>query len=723
MWILCLFLLGGAKLSIAQERSLEDRVLGDKDAQWEITAQKMSYREKEGLYVAEGSVEISREGQVLSADKARYNEKTGIVEVSGNVVLEVNGDRVSGEEAVFDLNTHQGRLTKGRLFLRKNHFIVTGDVIEKTGPNTYRVENCRLTTCEGEKPDWSVTGSEVEVTIEGYGKVKNTVFRIRDVPALYLPYAIFPVKTKRQSGFLPPRLGYSNLNGVDVELPFFWAIADDMDATFYERYMAERGLMQGLEARYVAEGDSKGTFLFDILSDKVEEKDLSDPDQVDLSPFPRTNQTRYWLRGRMDQALPLGVAARLDADYVSDQDYLREFDTGLFGYGGRPDLREAFQRPLEEIQSPTRRSALRLSRDREDYSLQASAAYHERVEDPPVDDTAQPFGGVFEILPRPVQDLPLFFGLASDYDYVWRDAGLKGHRFSVAPSLSTPMWLGRYLEFEPSFRYTLNTQWIDNDEVDTDSQTRTAYDFQGRVSTVLERVFDTDWMKARRVKHKFSPSLIYRYRVPEDEEKIQPWFEPIEEEGKVNAITLKLENFLDARQENDKGEARYNQWAAFSLSQAYDIDEARRDENRDQPRQPFEPLSGEMILRVLPYVDLRAEAGWDHYDDGIAFADVTMEMNMPRSGGRTDHVSLDYEYDKDGRESITYRLGVNLLYGFSAGFRQTLDLGLKEENTTRFYLDYQSQCWGLRLSAESLDDVDTFMVTFRLLGLGQVSNL
>ena len=723
MWILCLFVLGDGKTSIAQERTLKDRLLGDEDAQWEIKAQKMSYMEKEGLYVAEGNVVISREGQVLSADKATYNEKTGIVDVSGNVVLEVNGDVVSGEEAVFNLNTRQGRMTKGRLFLRKNQFIVTGDVIEKTGPDTYRVENCRLTTCEGEKPDWSITGSEVEVTIEGYGKVKHTVFRIRDVPALYLPYAIFPVKTKRQSGFLPPRVGYSSLNGVDMELPFFWAIADQMDATFYERFMTERGLMQGLEARYVAEGDSKGVFLFDILSDKVEDKDLSDPDQANLSPFPRTNQTRYWLRGRMNQALPLDVTARFDADYVSDQDYLREFETGLFGYKGRPELREEFQRPFEEIQSPTRRSALRLSRDQENYSLQASGAYYERVEDPPIDDTAQPFGGFFEILPRPIQELPLFFGLVSDYDYVWRDAGLKGHRFSLTPSLSTPMWLGRYLELEPSFRYSLNTQWIEGDDSDKDRQSKEAYDFQGRVSTILERIFDMDWMEAKRLKHKFFPSLTYRYRVPEDEEKRRPWFEPIDEEGKVNTVTLTLENFLDVRQEDDKGQARYNQWATFALSQAYDIDEARRDDNRNRPRQPFEPLVGEVTLRVLPYADLRAEAGWDHYDDGIAFADVTMEMNIPRSGGRTDHISLDYEYEVDGRESITYTLDVNLLYGFSAGMTQTRDLSLKQNNTTRFYLDYQSQCWGLRFSAESLDDVDTFMVTFRLLGLGDVGNL
>jgi LPS-assembly protein len=704
---------------MAMDRSLKDRVLGDEETQWEITATKMGYDEKKGLYIAEGGVVISRAGQVLSAEKAKYNEKTGIVEVSGNVVLEVNGDVLSGEEAVFDLNTRQGRMSKGRLFLRENNFIVTGDVIEKTGPDTYRVENCCLTTCEGEKPDWSVTGSEVEVTIEGYGKVKHTVFRIRDVPALYLPYAIFPVKTKRQTGFLPPRGGYSSLNGVDLEIPFFWAIADQVDATFYGRYMTERGFMPGIEARYVAEGDSKGLFLLDILSDKVKEKDLNDPDQLDLSPFPRTNQTRYWLRGGVNQQLPLGVTANLDADYVSDQDYLREFQTGLFGYEGRPELTENFNRPVEEIQSPTRRSALRLSRDGESYSLQALGAYYERAENPPMDDTAQPFGGFFEILPRPVPEFPLFFGLVSDYDYVWRDVGLKGHRFSFTPSLSYPVWLGHYLEFEPSFQYGVNMQWIEDDEVDIDRQSREAYDFRGRLSTVLERTFDMDWMQGKKLKHKFFPSLTYRYRVPEDQEKLRPWFEPIDVEGKINAFTLSLENFLDVRRENEKGDVRYDQWATFTLSQTYDIDEARQDETPEQPNEPFGPLLGAVTLRLPYYIDLDAEAGWDHYEGDIASTDVSLRVKYPRSGGRTDRLYLNYGYKENGSESITYSLDVNLLYGFSAGIRQTRDLSLKKDNTTRFYVDYQSQCWGLRFSAESLDEVDTFMVTFRLLGFGE----
>ncbi|MGE5839243.1 MAG: LPS-assembly protein LptD [Deltaproteobacteria bacterium] len=277
----------------AAERSFGDRFAGDRNAKWQITANKMSYDQEEGLYAAQGDVVITRAGQRLRSNEARYNEKTGMVEAVGEVVLETNGDVIRAEKAVFDLNSQTGKITGGRIFLRENHYYIGGDEMEKTGPQTYVVKRFHLTTCDGDKPDWSVTGSEVEITVEGYGSVKNAVFRIKDLPAFFLPYAMFPVKTKRQSGVLPPALGYSNLNGLQVEIPIYWAISDEMDATFYEQYLYARGLMQGLEYRYVAENESKGDFLFDILQDKKGEKDLTDPDQLEISPLPRTNETRY----------------------------------------------------------------------------------------------------------------------------------------------------------------------------------------------------------------------------------------------------------------------------------------------------------------------------------------------------------------------------------------------------------------------------------------------
>ena len=714
----------GSRISFASDRFSKERYLEDDQSPWQITAKSLSYSAEEGIYLAEGDVVFTKGNQTLYAQKARYNVKAGIAEVSGDVRLESGEDILRGERGFFDLKNKTGRIDNGSLFLSENHYYVNGRVMEKVGENTYLVKDCQLTTCDGPNPAWSITGSEVRVTIEGYGKAKHTAFRVRGVPLFYVPYMIFPAKTKRQTGLLPPSVGYSTRNGIDTEVPFFWAISDQTDATFYQRFMSERGYMQGLEFRYLADENSRGSFLFDILSDRKNEKDMNDPDDMELSPFARTNRTRYWFRGRANQDLPLGLEARLDTDLVSDQDYLREFEGGLFGLGARPVLAEESGRPFEEEKSPTRRSALRLSRDGKEYSLQALASYYQRPENPSEDQTAQPLAGLnFSLLPQKVINSPVFFSLGSGYDYVWRDVGQKGHSLSLSPELRTPLWLGRFIEFEPSFRYTYNAQWLDEDEGNADHYSKKAYEAGARLATSAERIYDIQWRNARRLKHKISPVLSYRYRVNQDEEEESPWFEPIDEEGKINHVTLSLENYLDARLENKKGEITYRQWGFLSLSQGYDIDEVRRNEEPGIKKKPFEPLTGLLILRPFQDIDILSMAKWDHYDNKITFADVSLDLSLERSGGRKDLLRLDYRYERDSQKSLNLWLRVNLVHGFSVGGSLERDLDLDYTISNRYWLDYQGQCWGVRFGVHREDDDTRVMLLFRILGLGDIKTL
>jgi LPS-assembly protein len=716
-----LLLLIKVPCSIAQPiTSQAHLILQYADSIWDLKADQIDIRDSGNMIMAAGDVSVTTQGITISAQEARCDRGKGLVEVSGNVRFESSGDILSGEKGTFDLNNRTGKILKGSLFLKENHYYIESDIMEKVGENTYYIKNGRLTTCDGETPAWSITCSEIRVTIEGYGTIKHAAFRVRDVPVLYLPYMIFPAKTKRQSGLLPPSLGYSDRNGMDTEIPFFWAISDRTDATFYERYMTERGLMQGLEFRYVAPHDSKGTFLYDVMSDE-KTKDMNDPEDLDISPLPRTNETRYWFRSKIDQQLSSDMTARLDMDLVSDQDYLREFDRELYGFGSRPDIEGEFGRPIDDTRSLFRQSALRLDYHQEGYSIQAQGSYFQTPEDIPNDQTPQPLAGLdYALLPRPVPSLPLFFSLDTDYDYVWRDYGQKGHRSSLTPKLSYPIWLGRHLELEPSFSYTRVVQWFDDDP-DIDQQTKDAYDAQTRLSTALERTFAFDGKEVKRLKHKIVPSLTYQYRVPKDDDKTQPWFEPIDSEGKINRVTFSLDNFLDARKENDKKEVTYAQWSTFALSQGYDLDEARRDEVSGIEREPFDPLVGSLTLRPSSFIYFSTNAHWDHYDENFIYTDSSIDLSIPRSAGRQDTIAIDYAYYKDGDRNLNYSFGLNLFYGLSVGASLKRDL-LQDENIVQSYwTEYTSQCWAVRLTVEENERDTSYMLTFRLLGLGDIS--
>lgn len=712
-----------AHFSMAEVTALDEYEKAPDDSPWQIIADSLSYRDKDSTIIAKGDVVVSRGNQRLYADEALYNRTTGEIRLTGSIRLESGGDIFTGDEGVFNLQDQTGSITNGSIFITDNHYYISGDVIEKISEDSYLIKNCRVTTCNGETPSWSIAGAEVKVTIKGYGTIKHATFRVRRIPVFYWPYLIFPAKTDRQTGFLLPYLGHSSRNGAEIELPFFWAISDQTDATFYERFIEKRGFMQGLEFRYKGYNDSKGDFLFDIISDEITPKDMNDPDQVALSPVARTNQTRYWFRSKADQQLPVSIMSRLDLDFVSDQDYLKEFDEEIDGYGARPDLGGEFGRPLQDTHSATRRSALRLSHDSEAYSLQAIGEYNQILLDSSVnDETAQPVAGLdFSLLPRQLLDLSPYYAFDIDYDYIWRDQGQKGHRMSFKPGLSYPIWLGRYLEIEPSASYTGNIQWLD-DNPEEDRQMQDAFQFDTRVSTLVEGYFDSSWMDITKIKHKFMPSLTYQYRFYNDEDRYQPWFEPIEKEGDFNRLTLSLDNYFDSRKENDKGDVSYAQLGTISLSQGLDIEETRREESPEREKEPFEPLVGSITFTPSSVVDLDAEAWWDHYINDISHSSLSLGVIVDRSGGNKDRYSVKYSYNKEGSRFLNYDIDFNISHRYSIGTYLKRDLGLNKTVESSYWIEYSSQCWGVRLTTKTQDSASSVKIIFSFLGLGDFGN-
>ncbi|MFC1838555.1 LPS-assembly protein LptD [Thermodesulfobacteriota bacterium] len=692
----------------------------DEESQVKMKYDTLKIKPNEGIVIAKGDVVLESGTLILHAQEVVYNKNTKIAEISGDILIETGGDTISGESGIFNMVKKTGAINDAHLYLRENNYHVDGERIESLGENRYLVKNFTLTTCESPTPEWSVTGSEIRVTIEGYGKIKGAAFRIKNVPFFYLPYMVFSAKTERQTGLLTPQAGYSDRNGAELEIPFFWAISDHADVTLYERYISRRGFMQGIELRYVNQVDSKGTFNFDILSDRIDEKNMNDPDQLELSPFNRTNSARYWFRGKMEQALSWGVKARMDADIVSDQDYFKEFETGLSGYSYRPDYESDYGRPVDEINSPLRKSDLRLSRDSENYSFQASSSFSQRPEGFIDDTTPQSLAGFYySMLPGFIRKSGLSFSLNSDYDYIWRDFGQKGHSLLISPGVSYPLWFGRYLQFEPELRYSKDMQWLDKDGGNTiDYQSRDAYQIRARLSTLLERIFNVDMGQTKKLKHKIIPNLLYEYRSHKDQDRYQPWFESIDSDGNSHSVAFSLDNILDAKNIDEKGNITYSQWGTFRVIQEYDIHESRREENPGQKKEPFEPLTAVFTFMPFNRVDLDAEVQWDHYKEDVTFADLALKLDVDRADGKTDIYRLDYVYNDNGNKGLSYYLNINVFRGFSIGSALQRDMDLGHDIEKSMWVEYSTQCWGIRVGMEKYDDESRIMLGFNLSGFG-----
>jgi len=224
-----------------------DQALDSPDIPWNIVADELSYDNAAKVYTAEGNVQISKADKKISADHIRFDHENMKVEASGHIVISSGVDLISADNLSFDLVTEKGQISNGRLYIQKNNFHIWSDNLRKTGKDTYQAQKASVTTCDGEKPAWKITGRNLNVTIEGYGYAYHAAFWIKNVPVFYSPWIGFPVKTQRQTGLLTPQAGLSNSKGYEYNQPFFWAINASSDATFYWHYMSERGNKFGAE--------------------------------------------------------------------------------------------------------------------------------------------------------------------------------------------------------------------------------------------------------------------------------------------------------------------------------------------------------------------------------------------------------------------------------------------------------------------------------------------
>src|SRR5690606_145129 len=86
---------------------------------------------------------------------------------------------------------------------------------------------------------------------------RDAWMEIYGIPVMYTPYLSHPDPTvKRKSGFLSPSFGLSEELGFHTQIPYFWAIGPDKDATIAPIFTGRQGLvMVGQYRQRVVDGE------------------------------------------------------------------------------------------------------------------------------------------------------------------------------------------------------------------------------------------------------------------------------------------------------------------------------------------------------------------------------------------------------------------------------------------------------------------------------------
>ena len=743
-----------------------DNVPGEMPFPWHITADEISFDETAQVYVATGNVVISRMNKQITADRVHFDHKKMEARAQGHVIMSAGRDMITADSLEIDLDTEKGTLQKGSVFLHQENFHIKGDEIVKTGRDSYRVDKASLTTCDGEKPAWKITGRNLNVTIEGYGYANHAIFWVKNIPVFYTPFIAFPVKSKRQTGLLPPQFGTSSRKGFEYNQPLFWAISDSMDATFYDHYMDRRGNKPGAEFRYVTSPSTRGTLIFNYLKDK-KVNDRSDTDHKwgydddlpdtskDDEDILRTNRERYWFRMKQDQVLPWQFSAMTDLDIVSDQDYLKEFKNGYTGYDETEDYYNAkFDRDIDDYNDPIRLNRLNIHRNWSSFNLNAELRWYDNVidrQEGDQDTTVQRLPFIqFNASKQPLGSSPLYASVTNEYTYFYRkdtdteNRVTRDHRLDVHPRLYLPLNWKNYVALEPSMGFR-GTYWrvLDREGApdDTDSDKtfhRELMDYQLDLSTEVYDILHTGGGEIDRYKHAISPRIVYSY-VPEKSQSSFPDFDAKDRIGKQNRLTYSLTNLLTyrsrlkknkpAEEEPTDPEYHYQRFLRLYLEQSYNFST----EDTYDPlaldtidtRKTFSPVYGRMELTPGDIIKLETDAQWSTYEDAFISSNVTTTL-WDRRG---DRLSLEHRYKKNipelnqvGLESAYAKLLIAMTDALSATIEYEADLKENNHILTSIGALYKAQCWSFRLTftREDNDDRYDFMIGFR--GLGEIES-
>ena len=293
-----------------------------------------------------GNVAITQGNRSISTESALYDKDTGLAKFTGGIELRDPNVMIRAESGEMNLETGDARFNSTRFVFYESRIHGVAGSLQKFGDNVVNLEQSIISSCEPGDNAWSIRGSEISLhPDEHYGTAKNMRITLKDIPVVYLPYIRFPVGNQRLTGFLIPTPSYSERNGAELAVPFYWNIAPNADAVFTSHYKSNRGFMLETEVRHLSRyfetelnssviNNDKGGFS-SFLESQIAEGILTEQ-----QAYPYRGHDRWY--AKLEQVGGMGQDWSTSINYadLSDKDYLRDMYNSSTDSNRQPFIRQ-----------------------------------------------------------------------------------------------------------------------------------------------------------------------------------------------------------------------------------------------------------------------------------------------------------------------------------------------------------------------------------------------
>ncbi len=715
----------------------------EEQEQVRVKADSLSYEEQSDTVTATGNVVVTKGETTVSADTIGVNRATNEVTAQGNVVVKDPQGEINADTLHWEMENETGELTNGTVRLPRNQYILTGQTLQKFYGQSYHIENGAFTTCQCDdfrKADWSSGGKTVDVTLRGKGEVSSGVFRVRDIPILYLPYGTVSVNNDRQSGLLFPAYGFSSKRGFVWQQPFYWAINKSQDVTLTTDLETSARIGLWGEYRYAPNERTEGQLSASYFNEQIR--------------GPATTSTpvdRWSVTGTHRQTLADDLRLYSDLFFVSDDLFLREINHHALNLSSSQDATDFEIRTRRFTDShvggvKTWANAL----------LRTEASYYQ--------DLQQEQDSAFQVLPRlQFQGQQRFWqdrleaGIAIDGANFYRSQGYAGQRLDLAPSVALPFHWGDYafgamqvIGRETAYHLTSEAPGqppLPQPDRLRGDRTRETVQFNAQIGTRLSRVFDVGWGRLLKLQHVVEPEVSYFY-VPFVDQEDLPLYDSFDRINKRNLFVYGVSNQLLGKfattpttDGSGQGEPQteIRELARLSVTHAYDP--TRR---LSKGQNHFSDVDVDARLTPLPYATFTLDSTHDVRKGNVITTRTGVFVRDPRPLPpttpllqhlqRSTTIGVSYRYTSDRLvkqfdpssdiappDEIDANIIFRLNEAFTGSYIGRYDLNTSAFIGNRYFVRYFSpqHCWFVDFGA--VDKVNPrefeFRFMFTLVGL------
>ena len=683
----------------------------------DISADEMAYSRERDELTANGHVRLTQGTLTLQADQALFHRASGHLTATGGIKASDGTDQLEGETLDIDLNTRSGVLTRGRLFLPRDRYRVTGERIERLPDQGYRLERATITTCEcdeskGERPAWRVRARRLTIQPEHYLTARGVVFDVKNVPVVYLPYLIWPVKTQRQTGLLQPHLGYSTSEGWKIRQPLYVTLGPSQDATFTLDHRAIRGTGGTMEYRYRLSRRSQGQIDVELFHDGI------------------TGGSRR--RVSTSQAVDFNdrLQLRVQGEYVSDDAVLRDLQSSITDRTKRTVESNLFLTYHDPYQTMT-----------------VLARYTQDLDTPVDVDTHLLPSLEYRLVDARAWSAPLFLSMQGSASNFWRRTGFSTQRADLFPVL---VWrqeapLGLVLTPRVGVRETAYSK----DALGGDAVRREL----GVAGLGLANSARREWSRSNGglLIHAVEPAVLYTYVGERGDENL-PRFDEVDDVSEQHLITAAVINrLITAAPRQGEGGTPVPDLEVLwvRLTQSYRLRRredpisgvvpptwsAVRGEATWRPRGAIQfdvDTFYDHARRTFTTVDVDAQLGWAPYWDLTVGHRSTSDADpgavppraLTRRGDLLDPLSLG-GVDTAQRDAIDFYIvgtQVHLPMGITLANKTYRNRQTNAYTEIDYGLQYNGQCWSVTFTYQDLPEKNEFSVLLTLVGATSVDS-